>query len=459
MLFRYLHCISSVNPKGGGPIEGLRQLAAVNTRLGHQIEVVSLDDPASPWVAECPVKCHALGPGKTAYGYSPRLVPWLRSNRYRFDCVIVNGVWMYNGFAAWRALRGTDTPYFVFTHGMLDPWFKRSYPMKHLKKWLFWPWADYRVLRDARAVFFTSERERQLARQSFWLYRCNEHVVKYGTSGRPSDLTESTEFPELDEVTSIHASREDAKTQRATVDQDDPVNSHGEIVSEKSAITGQPSTCNENEHPFCSIPSILSGNTPLSHPSMRDFLFFGRVHPKKGPDLLIRAVGALTREGVWDAGSMRLVMAGPSDSDYANELKALAVAEGIESSMHWTGMLTGDEKWDAFECAEVFVLPSHQENFGIAVAEALSAGVPVLISNEVNISPEIVADGAGFADEDTVDGTIRLLRQWLALSPEAIAAMRVQARKTFEERYHIEQAAASLIDAFRQFGVEPRRGR
>ena len=54
---------------------------------------------------------------------------------------------------------------------MLDPWFKRTYPIKHIKKWTYWPWADYRVLRDAKAVLFTTEQERLLARQSFWMYR------------------------------------------------------------------------------------------------------------------------------------------------------------------------------------------------------------------------------------------------------------------------------------------------
>src|SRR5262249_24621381 len=67
-----------------------------------------------------------------------------------------------------------------FTHGMLDPWFKRRYPLKHLKKWLYWPWAEYRVLRDARAVLFTCEDERRLASRSFWLYRAHERVVGYG---------------------------------------------------------------------------------------------------------------------------------------------------------------------------------------------------------------------------------------------------------------------------------------
>jgi len=89
----------------------------------------------------------------------------------------LNGVWQFHSFAAWRTLRRSDTPYVLYTHGMLDPWFKKQYPFKHLKKWMYWPWAEYRVLRDAQAVLFTSEEERMLARSSFWLYRCNEVVV------------------------------------------------------------------------------------------------------------------------------------------------------------------------------------------------------------------------------------------------------------------------------------------
>ena len=94
------------------------------------------------------------------------------------------------------------TPYFVFPHGMLDPWFKRTYPLKHLKKLLYWPWAEYRVLRDAAAVLFTSEEERRLARESFWPYRCNEVVVNYGTAAPEIDLASAREdffgsFPQL----------------------------------------------------------------------------------------------------------------------------------------------------------------------------------------------------------------------------------------------------------------------
>src|SRR6202030_4246906 len=84
-------------------------------------------------------------------------------------------------------LKRRGVPYYVFTHGMLDPWFKKAYPLKHLKKLLYWPWAEYRVLRDAKAVLFTSEEERILARRSFALYRVRERVVAYGTAAPPGN--------------------------------------------------------------------------------------------------------------------------------------------------------------------------------------------------------------------------------------------------------------------------------
>ena len=169
MGFKILHTIRSVNPMGGGPIEGVRRIAHFNEKAGHTVEIACLDAPGSPWLKDFPVKCHALGPGFMKYGYSSKMVPWLRENRSNYDVVIVNGIWQYNAFAVWLALADTPTPYFVFTHGMLDPWFKKKYPFKHLKKWLYWPWGDYRVLRDATAVLFTCEEERRLARKSFWL--------------------------------------------------------------------------------------------------------------------------------------------------------------------------------------------------------------------------------------------------------------------------------------------------
>lgn len=390
-MFRILHSIRSVNPVGGGPIEGLKQIASVNERHGHTVEVISLDAPDDPWVKACPVKCHAVGPSWLGYGYSPRMVPWLQQNRHLYDVVIVNGIWQYSSYGVWRALRNTPTPYFVFTHGMLDPWFKRAYPFKHLKKWLYWPWAEYRVLRDATAVLFTCEQERRLARQSFWLYQCDEFVAAYGTA----------------------APKGDPATQR-------------EVFLDR-------------------FPHLRG---------KRCLLFLGRVHVKKGPDILLDALAQTLREvPPEETKDVHLVMAGPNDHPYGAKIAEQAKQLGLSDRVTWTGMVTGDVKWGAFYASDAFILPSHQENFGISVAEALATGVPVLVSNQVNIWREIQQDNAGFVDTDDLAGTKRLIKSWLTTDRGAWTLMQGNARSCFARRFNIEQAAQSLVRALELFGL------
>ena len=391
MGLRILHVIHSVNPLGGGPIEGVKQLSLVNREHGHMLEIMSLDRPTDPWVKNCPLPCIALGPAVLDYGYSSRLVPWLREHRRDYDVVVVNGIWQYNSFGVWRALRGTTTPYFVYTHGMLDPWFKRTYPLKHLKKWLYWPWAEYRVLRDATAVLFTCEEERRLARQSFWLYKCDECVVNYGTAGPTGDP--------------------DAQKR---------------LFLEK-------------------YPEIAG---------KRSLLFLGRVHVKKGPDLLFRAFAKTLKSlSADESATLHLLMVGPYDDTFGRAMVALVARLGLESRVTWTGMLSGDMKWGAFYAADAFVLPSHQENFGIAVAEALACGVPVLISNKVNIWREIQLHRAGIVESDDLEGVALMLSRWARMSPSERAAMGECGRACFRERFHVVGAADAFIRAIFKFGL------
>ena len=381
---KILHVIHSTNPAGGGPIEGLKQLAREILRLGHQLEVACLDDPAAPWLADFPLPVHPLGPASGSYGYTPRLLPWLRAHAAEFDLLVVNGLWQFNSFGTWLALRRTGVPYCVFTHGMLDPWFRRHYPLKHLKKWLYWPWGDYRVLRDAAAVLFTSEEERLVSRQSFWLYRCRETVVNYGTAGPLGD----------------------------------PAAQQALFLEKFPALRGR-----------------------------RLLLFLGRIHEKKGCQELLTAfqqVCASAHPG------LHLVLAGPAESDYARATRALGTRLGLDDRVTWTGLLGGDLKWGAFHAAEAFILPSHQENFGISVAEALACARPVLISDRVNIWREIDRDGAGLVEPDTLPGTARLLERWLALDPAARAAMSTRALACFRQRFEIAHAARTLLEVYRQ---------
>ena len=146
---------------------------------------------------------------------------------------------------------------------------------------------------------------------------------------------------------------------------------------------------------------------------------------------------------------MDLVMAGP-DAGMRSGLEARVRQAGLSHRVHWPGLITGDAKWGAFYAGEAFLLPSHQENFGIAVAEALACSRPVLISDQVNIWPEIEADNAGLVAPDTVEGTRQLLERWLALTPEEQAQRRTSARACFEARYNLDQNVVELVRFFQQ---------
>jgi glycosyltransferase involved in cell wall biosynthesis len=136
-------------------------------------------------------------------------------------------------------------------------------------------------------------------------------------------------------------------------------------------------------------------------------LFLSRLHPKKGLDLLIPA---FARAELEDA---TLVIAGPADSAaYEAELRRLVREHGIEQRVIFTGMLHGSDRLALMADADLFVLPSYQENFGIVVAEALACGCPVLVSDQVNIHRDIAAAAVGAVFPLDVDAIARELRRW-----------------------------------------------
>ena len=380
-IMHILHVIPSLDPATGGPVEVVRALLTHGPADDVQ-EVATLDDPGARFLAEYSAPVHALGPRRTGYGRTPRLAHWLRTNAIRFDGVILHGLWQYTGYAVWRAMRGR-VPYFVFPHGMMDPWFKRAYPLKHVKKWLYWAPVEYKVLRDASRVLFTCKAEAELAEQSFWLHQWDGTVVQFGT------------IPPAD----------NAEVQCAAF--------------------------------FAACPSMRK---------RKFLLFLGRIDRKKGCDLL---VDSFTRLASHDP-DLDLVIAGPDPANWRLELERPAVDAGIESRIHWPGMLRGDAKWGAFRAAEAFVLPSHQENFGIAVAEALACATPVLLSKSVNIAAEIVADGAGLMEDDTANGVDRLLTRWMELSRDEQEAMADRAQQCFHRRYDMRDNAKIILRLFRQ---------
>ena len=140
------------------------------------------------------------------------------------------------------------------------------------------------------------------------------------------------------------------------------------------------------------------------------------------------------------------MMVGPDDTGWGKKLQAQAKALGIAHRITWPGMLQGDMKWGAFYAAEVFCLPSHTENFGIVVAEALACGKPVLISDKVNIAHEIEVERAGFVSADNLDGTIANFERWLAMSTDEFQAMKERSKTCFERHFHVRRAAERLLE-------------
>lgn len=385
----FLHLIRSLDPGSGGPAEGLRQLCLSTRRLGHATTVVTLDGPQAPWLAAFPGQVEAVGPGWGTYGYAPRLLPWLRARAGGFDAVVVHGLWQFHGLAAGWTLAERDLPLFVFPHGMLDPWFARQYPLKHLKKRAYWQLAEHRLLRTSRAVLFTTAEEARLAQQTFGALDARAEVLGFGL-----DLDEEA-----------HAAA-----------------TSGLLAEAWPALRGR-----------------------------RLVLFLGRLHPKKGCDLLLEGFARCA----WLDPSLHLVMAGPDDAGWRAELERQAATLGLQDRVTWTGPLYGAMKWSAFAAADVFALPSHQENFGVSVAEALAMGVPVLVSREVNIWPGIVEDGAGFAEADSAEGVALMLARWIALGETERRAMRERARQCFAARFHIDTATQRLVDLCRPQDASP----
>lgn len=376
-----LHVVRSVAPAHGGVAEAVIQASNGQRLIGDTVEILCQDDPQSPFLANIPYVVHALGLGKLGnFKLSFRLWSWLHEHATRFDGIVVHGVWSFANLAVGMAARRSAVPFLIFPHGSLDPWFCKSYPIKGAGKRLYWP-LQRAVLRDAAAVVFTSETERDLAAKGFPRRDWNSAVAPIGICE-----------PE-----------------------------------------GEPQT--QSEHFYKQLPALRN---------RRYLLSLARICEKKGCDLLIRAFAKVAQL----EPTLDVVIAGPDEGGLRAKLQRHALACDIAHRVHWPGILQGDAKWGALRNAEAFILPSHQENFGIAIVQALAVGRPVLISNQVNIWTTIDADKAGFVDDDSEIGTLRLIERWLRLTEVERRLMSVRAYECFGRHFSIEQSAATFRTLF-----------
>jgi glycosyltransferase involved in cell wall biosynthesis len=286
----------------------------------------------------------------------------------------LHGVWAPSNAALARLAHKLGVPFVVSPHGMLDAW---SMQQGSLKKQVFLRLVAGWQLRNAARVHFENEEE-LLQGRSY----CEAPVV----AGPP---------PPLDPAA------------------------------------------------FAPLPGpdlAREAFAPLREEGLK-VLFLGRLNPKKGPDKLIDAASAWRNARASDASTPRIVtmFAGLGHPpEYETQLRARVSRLGLESDVHFLGLVTGDHKWSLLQAVDLVVLPTSQENFGIALVEAMLCGTPVLTTKQVDTWREfergggaIVLDGGGTLVPDLTKAVLAIARAPEQLRPRGEAGQ-TWARATYE---------------------------
>ena len=338
---RILHIVGSLDQRSGGPLRAVLDLSAGARRLELESEVLGFGPVNAPDNPLPAQWIHSLPCcGPPSYGYSPPLRQWLQRNLGRFDAAMLHGMWSYANWAAAGACAGAGVPYIQFPHGMLDLWSVRGQG--------FWK-------KLKKSLYWNLFERRVLA---------GSQAVFFTTVRELQNARKTFGLPAIHPLI---------------------VRPHGMRCADGGGEM-QPSAA-------------------VFQPAGRKVaLFLGRVHPKKRPDLLIRAWQRAQLPPDW-----RLVMAGPGEPAYLSYLNDLAAECGVSGAVQFTGPVAGADKQYLFRRAAWFLLPSEQENFGIAVLEAVMSGCAVAISDQVYLADEF-PEGAEILPVD-VDVWAHFLRE------------------------------------------------
>jgi glycosyltransferase involved in cell wall biosynthesis len=391
--------VGGLSPEDGGPSRSIPALAVALARLGVEVEIVTCESGSkqSPplLIQDTLVKTHLLPRlCRTAQGLAQTngFTKALRASSHGVkDCIFHdNGLWLANNHAVAFAAQRLKRPLIISPRGMLTAW---ALHFRGWKKRVAWGFYQRRDLQAAQVLHATSPQEA-------------EEFRALGLTQPIAVIPNGVEVPE---------------EQRA----------------EDRGKSRKQKTDSKNEFQLSSLQ--ISAFKDASR--LRTALFLSRIHPKKGLLDLVEAWRTVRPAG-W-----RVLIAGGGENGHVNEIKAEIRKLKVENDFEFIGPVEGEAKWNLYRNADLFILPSHSENFGIVVAEALACGIPA-ITTQGTPWEELVTHRCGWWPATGSGPLTEALRDALARTDEERREMGRRGRHLVEAKYSWPGVAAQMLTVY-----------
>jgi glycosyltransferase involved in cell wall biosynthesis len=391
---KVLHVIPSISPVRGGPSYAVLETVKALRNLGIESEIVTTNDHGPNEVLDVPLA------EITEYGGVP--------------------VCFFSRFAppAKGVTFNTDRA-FLFS-GDLTKWLwqhTRNYDLLETRYLFSYPSSCARIIAQIQKVPYIVHPTGQLAAWALSQSRKKKQIYSFLIERRNLNRASAIQCSSAGEAKDIY----DFKIKTPTFVAPVGVTSTIELPAAKQKLRD-----------IYHIPV----ETPV-------VLFLSRIHPKKRPDLLVTALSQLAQQNY----DFHLILAGTGEPDYLSYLKNSIASLGLASRISFAGFVAGEDKYLLLQGSDLFVLPSFSENFGVAVAEAMAAGLPAIVTSGIQIAPEIAAANAGLAIEGDVDSLAGAIAQLLD-SPDLREKLGNNGKILARGRYSWQAIAKDLVTVY-----------
>jgi glycosyltransferase involved in cell wall biosynthesis len=410
---KILHVVALIQASTGGPAVSVTRLASEQAKMGHNVTLACLDYPhLGPQVAALGVRVVSVKGNAFAVrgrGWSPKFRRVVMHEAKKADIVHNHGLWMWPNAYAREAAVAAGKPLIISPRGMLEAWsLSRSKLRKAVAWWLF----EKKNLQSAVVFHATAASEAESIRDAVKRLR--------------------------DEKTAESARRVAAQ----------PTDKRQKGEGDAPIIVVAPNGVDLPDLAQKPKRQILESKFAKLR-DRRWVVFMSRLHPKKGIDVLLRCWARQKEESLGPV----LVLAGSDLIGYRKDVERMVRELGLEDSVVIVGEVLGEAKDCLLANADVFVLPSYSENFGIVVAEAMSWARPVIASTGTPWK-EIADVGAGWWVKPEEEPLTQVLHEALVKRPGELDAMGAKGRALVAERYTWAAPAERLIKAYKEIGDE-----